>query len=146
MIENSSLHGHMIRCQQCVLPITLRRAAKCSVAARSRSRTEQATWRVRAFRLGRRDGIPAVDGQCTLVRSGRSSIAARAPSATQAGSQQPKVLLSAAQSLFTQTHLVQRVPKPCFLVQGTSSGFLTVLSNSSHFLPYAVVASALLAL
>lgn len=35
----------------------------------------------------------------------------------------------------------------CFLLQGTtSSGFLTVLSNSSDFLPYAVVASALLAL
>lgn len=74
-------------------------------------------------------------------------IVAKALSATQPESQQPKVsaLSSSARCRSnlcgTQGHI-----KPCIVLQGTSGGLLTVLSNSSDFLPYAVVISALLAL
>lgn len=74
-------------------------------------------------------------------------IVARALSATQAEFQQPKVsALSSSASCRSNLHCTQGHIKPCIVLQGTSGGLLTVLSNSSDFLPYAVVISALLAL
>lgn len=54
--------------------------------------------------------------------------------------------LSSSTSCYTTPAGTEGLTQPCFVQQGIRSGFLTVLSNSSDFLPYAVVASALLAL
>lgn len=142
-MQTSKPCRRVVQLQQHVSPITPRQTASRSIVARLRSPIEQA--KVRAFRPGQKECFTTVSIQCMSTRYGRNMIAARALSATQAESQQPKVFAlrsSASRNLpGTQGHT-----KPGILLQDTSGGLLTVLSNSSDFLPYAVVISALLAL
>lgn len=80
------------------------------------------------------------------ARVGKSDVVTRALSAAQAEPQQPKVCCEQLASFLRNPLGSQGYIERGFVLQGTSNSLLTVLSNSSDFLPYAVVASALLAL
>ncbi|KAL3142608.1 hypothetical protein ABBQ38_002924 [Trebouxia sp. C0009 RCD-2024] len=122
MIDNLTLPtgGHIL-CQRRVLLTKLRQAAQCAAAARSTCRIEHAAvvWPAHASRLWQDSGSSFVTRRCMPRRFDRRSFATKGMSSIQAESQEP---------------------------QGSSSSVLAILSRSSDFLPYAVVASALLAL